>query len=75
MGDIRGWALLGLFALVFYLFTLIAINPLLANVQLFGVLATAVVSTGFGGALGYFYGSTQGSTAKDATISKMADKQ
>lgn len=59
MPNARGWALLGLFALAFYLFTLIAMNPLLANVQLFGVLATAVISGGLGGALGYFFGASK----------------
>lgn len=71
MPDTRGWALVGLFALVFFIFALIAINPDIANVQLFGVLATAVVSGGFGGALGFFFGSTKSSSDKDAVIASV----
>lgn len=74
MPNTQGWALFGLFALAFYLFTLIAVNPLLANVQLFGVLATAVISGGLGGALGFYFGSSKASADKDVTINKMADK-
>ena len=60
--DVRGWALLGLFALAFYIFTLIALNPLIANVQVFGVLATAIISGGLMGAVGYFFGASKTST-------------
>jgi hypothetical protein len=73
--DTRGWALLGLFLLTTYLFTLVAINPKLADVQLFGVLATAVISGGFGGALGFFFGSSKSGADKDATIATQLDKQ
>jgi hypothetical protein len=72
--NTQGWALVGLFGLAFYIFTLIAFNPLLANVQLFGVLATAVITGGLGGALGFYFGSSKSSEAKDAVIAKAADK-
>lgn len=49
--DTRGWALIGLFALATYIFTLIALNPKLAEIQLFGALATVVISGGLGGAI------------------------
>ena len=73
--NTQGWALAGLFSLAFYIFTLIAFNPLLANVQLFGVLATAVITGGLGGALGFYFGSSKGSEAKDAVIAAKVDKQ
>ena len=74
MPDTRGFIALGLFALVFFLFSLLAFNPHLADIQLFGVLATAVVSGAFGSMVGYFYGSTKGSSDKDATLAKQLDK-
>lgn len=75
MPDTRGFAMLGLFLLVFFIFLLIALNPKIADVQLFGVLATAVISTGFGGALGFYFGSSKSGADKDATISAQLDKQ
>ena len=74
MPDTRGFIALGLFALTFFLFALLAFNPHLADIQLFGVLATAVISGGFGGMLGFYYGSTKGSSDKDAVIAKTVDK-
>lgn len=73
--DTRGFALLGLFLMVFFIFSIIACNPKIADVQLFGVLATAVVSGGFGGALGYFFGSSKNSGDKDAVIATALDKK
>lgn len=64
MPDVRGWALFGLFLLTALIFGLIALNPAIAQVQLFGVLATAVISGGLGGALGYFFGSSKSADAK-----------
>jgi hypothetical protein len=72
--DTRGFIAIGLFALTFFLFALIAFNPNLANVQLFGVLATAVISGGFGGMLGFYYGSSRSSSDKDATIAAQVNK-
>lgn len=59
MPDTRGWIALGLFLLTALIFVMIACNPDIANVQLFGVLATAVISGGLGAATGYYFGSSK----------------
>lgn len=75
MPDTRGYALLGLFLLVALILVLIALNPALASVQLFGTIATAIVTGGFIVALNFYFGSSKGSSDKDATIAKAVDKQ
>lgn len=74
MPNAQGWALIGLYGLAFYIFSLIAIVPGLSKDELFSVLATAVVSGGLGGALGYYFGSSKSSTSKDDVIAKQLDK-
>jgi hypothetical protein len=74
MPNTQGWALIGLFAMAFFIFSLIAFNPHLAEIQLFGALATVVISGGLGGAIGFFFGSSQGSAKKDETIQAMSQK-
>lgn len=75
MPDTRGWVVIGLFLLSAYVITLLALNPHLAEVQLFDTLATAVVGAGgLLAAVGYYVGSSKSSTDKDATISKQLDK-
>lgn len=64
MPDSRGFALLGLFLLTAGIFGMIALNPKIAEVQLFGVLATAVISGGLGTALGYYFGSSKSTPDK-----------
>ena len=71
--NTQGWALAGLFGLTFFIFSIIALNPKIADVQLFGVLATAVISGGLGGALGFYFGSSQGSQKKDDVIAKQSE--
>lgn len=73
--DTRGFALLGLFLLVAFILGLIALNPSLASVQLFGTIATSIVTGGFIVALNFFFGSSKGSSDKDATIAKSLDKK
>ena len=72
--NTQGWALIGLFALTVYIFTLIAINPKLAEIQLFGALATVIVSGGLGGAIGFYFGSSQSSSKKDEVVANLASK-
>ena len=74
MPDARGWIAIGLLGLTIYIFTLLALNPALASIQLFGVLATAVISGGFGAMVGFYYGSAKSGDTKDATIAKALDK-
>ena len=73
--DPKILALAGLFLLTFFIFGLIGFDHTIANVQLFGVLATAVISGGLGGALGFYFGSSQGSSAKNATIASALAQQ
>ena len=67
--------MIGLFVLAFYIITLIALNPALANVQLFATLATLLVGAGgLLAAVSFYLGSSQSSSDKDKTISKQLDK-
>lgn len=59
MPDTRGFIALGLFILTAMIFAMIGLNPEIAKVQLFGVLATAVISGGFGTAIGFYFGSSK----------------
>ena len=71
--DTRGWALIGLFALTGVVLGLIAWRPDLSNNTLFVTVSTLIVgSGGLLNALGYFFGSSQGSTTKDSTIATLA---
>lgn len=73
--DQRGWVAIGLFALTFFVLALLAFRPALANVQLFSVLAQAIVLSGLiGGPVLFLYGSSKGSADKDTTIASMAAK-
>lgn len=73
--DARGWLVIAIVGLTFYIVTLIAINPKLAEVQLFGAIAMAVVSGGLGGAIGFYLGAAKSGAEKDAVIAKQLDKQ
>lgn len=73
--DTRGWLVIGLFALTFFIFAIIAVHLDMTDLrQLFVVLATAVVSGGLGSAVGFYLGSSKGSSDKDATIAAMTPK-
>lgn len=72
MPDTRGFIVLGLFMLTAMIFVMLFLNPAIANVQLFGVLATAVISGGLGASIGFYFGSSQTSAKKDATIASLA---
>jgi hypothetical protein len=73
--DTRGMIVVGLFALVFFIFGLIAFVPALDKNELFKTLATLIVGTGFvGGAVAYYFNSSKSSSDKDAAISKQLDK-
>lgn len=75
MPDSRSLLTAGLLALVFYIITLIAIVPTLANNELFKTLATLLVGTAFvGGVIAFYFGSSKNSSDKDATISKQLEK-
>lgn len=70
--NTQGWALVGLFSLTFFIFSIVACHlDIQAMQQLFVVLATAIVSGGLCGALGFYFGSSKGSQAKDDAIAAM----
>lgn len=76
MPDARSMIVAGLFALVFFIFGLIAWVPSLKDNELFKTLATLIVGTGFvSGAITFYFGSSKSSSDKDATISNQLDKQ
>lgn len=64
MPDTRGFIVIGLFLLTALIFLMIAFNPKVADVQLFGVLATAVISGGLGAATGFYFGSSKSTPDK-----------
>ena len=71
--DTRGWGLLGLFALSGGILFAIALNPALEKNELFSSLSTLIVGAGgFLGAIGYLFGTSKGSTDKDATITALS---
>lgn len=75
MPDARGWVTVALIALAFYILTLVAFVPNLADNELFKTLATVLITSGLvGGALAFYFSSTKGSADKDATIAKQLDK-
>jgi hypothetical protein len=57
--DARGWALIGLFALIFFVLALIAWQPSLADNKLFFSLASNITTGGFLFALGFYFGSAK----------------
>lgn len=64
MPDTRGFIVIGLFLLTALIFLMIAFNPKVADVQLFGGLATAVISGGLGAATGFYFGSSKSTPDK-----------
>ncbi len=74
--DTRGMIVAGLFALVFYIITLLAFVPTLKDNQLFQTIATLIVGTAFvGGAVAFYFSSNKSSADKDITISKQLDQK
>jgi len=68
----RSWLALGLFLLMIYILSLVAFVPNLDKSQLFTALASGVVGSSFGSAVGYWYATTKGSTdSKDLVQSAM----
>jgi len=62
VGETRGWITLGLFALTGEVVYLVATRPELDNNKLFFSLATLIVGTCFGGAIGYWFGFSKGAS-------------
>jgi hypothetical protein len=74
--DLRGWVVIGLFALTGYVFYLLATNTHLAESQLFDTLSSAIVVSGLiGGVVAFLFGSSKSSQDKDATIAQAMKAQ
>lgn len=58
--ETRTWIMFGLFGLAFYVLHAIIQNPSLQDNKLFFGLATLIVGTFFGGAIGFYFGASQG---------------
>lgn len=71
--DFRGWVAIGLFALSFFVIALLAIKPELAKIELFALLAQAIIVSGLiGGVVAFLYGSSKSSAEKDRTIQTLS---
>lgn len=63
------------FMLAAFIFLVMSLNLNQTDIrQLFIVLATSVVSGGLGSIIGFYVGSSKGSSDKDATIAAAAQK-
>lgn len=73
--DVRGWATLGMFALVFYVVTLIAFVPRVSDSELFKTIATLLLGSGaFGLVCAFLWGGSKASAAAIDTVNEVARK-
>jgi hypothetical protein len=71
--DIRGWATLGMFALVFYVLHLLHVDPALAHNELFKTLATLLLGSGaFGLVCAFLWGGSKASVSAVDTVNAVA---
>lgn len=71
--DIRAWATVGMFAIVFYLLHLVATVPALKENELFKTLATLLVGSGaFGLVCAFLWGGSKTTAAASETVSAIA---
>jgi hypothetical protein len=71
--DIRAWATLGMFVLVFYVITLIAFVPGVGVNELFKTIATLLLGSGaFGLVCAFLWGGSKASVAAADTVNVMA---
>lgn len=71
--DVRGWATLGMFALMFFVLGLVAFVPSLAENELFKTLATLLAGTGgFGLVCAFLWGGSKASTHAAETVNDLA---
>ena len=73
--ETRTWIVAGLFFLTFDIFHMLRDNPALQDNKLFFGLATLIVGTFFGGAVGFYFGSSQGKNGVSATSIKVDASQ
>lgn len=71
--DIRAWATVGMFALVFYDLHLIATVPNIENNELFKTVSTLLLGSGaFGLVCAFLWGGSKASVAAVDTVNAMA---
>jgi hypothetical protein len=71
--DIRAWATAGMFALVFYVVTLIAFVPAVSDSELFKTAATLLLCSGaFGLVCAFLWGGSKATTGAIDTVNQMA---
>ena len=73
--DAQGWVIVGIFALAFTELAMIGFQPALAENKLFFALSTATWTGGVLLVATFFFGSSKGSSAKDATIATLSQNQ
>lgn len=74
--DVRGWAAIGMFALVFYVVSLAAFVPSLASNELFKTIAVLILGTGgFGLLCAFLWGGSKASVHAAEAVSDIARKQ
>jgi hypothetical protein len=71
--DVRGWATIGMFALVFYLLHLISTHPELKDNELFKTVATLLIGSGaFGLVCSFLWGGSKASVSAVDTVNAVA---
>lgn len=71
--DVRGWATIGMFLLVFYVVTLIAFIPAVSDSELFKTIATLLLGSGaFGLVCAFLWGGSKATTGAIDTVNEMA---
>lgn len=74
--DVRGWATIGMFALVFYVISLIAFVPRVSDSELFKTVATLLLGSGaFGLVCAFLWGGSKVTAAAAETVNHMARQQ
>ena len=71
--DVRGWATIGMFALVAYVLTLTALVPNLRQDDLWKTICTLLLGSGaFGLVCAFLWGGSKATTAAIDTVNEMA---
>lgn len=71
--DVRGWATIGMFVLVFYDLHLMATRPQLASNELFKTVSTLLLGSGaFGLVCSFLWGGSKASVAAADTVNALA---
>ena len=73
--DVRGWATIGMFLLVFYVVTLIAFVPTVSESELFKTIATLLLGSGaFGLVCAFIWGGSKATTGAIDAVNEIAKR-